>query len=167
MVAQAEGIKVQDGGVERVDGRYLLHARLDFHLNPDVLEALESGVPLVFDLHLKILRKGVWFWASPVWERHLRFQIRYRALSDIYQVVGLDTGRLGNYATRNAALAALGDIRGVELPTTLHLSPNATYEVALHMELDRESLPLPLRLIAYLTPAWHVSNGWSQWPLPK
>ncbi|MCI0653725.1 MAG: DUF4390 domain-containing protein [Methylococcaceae bacterium] len=33
------------------------------------------------------------------------------------------------------------------------------------MSLDIESLPLPLRSIAYLIPQWHISSGWHTWSL--
>jgi len=33
--------------------------------------------------------------------------------------------------------------------------------------LEIEALPLPLRPVAYLTPQWHLSSGWFEWPLTE
>jgi len=169
MAAGVEGaeIIVLEAQARRVEERMLLDARVEYHLSQDAEEALQSGVPLTFDLHVKVRRKGGWLWERALWEGHFRYQIRYRALSEIYQVVGMDTGWLGNYATRDVALYALGNIRNVPLMKASQAVAGEEYEVLLHITLDREQLPLPLRLLAYLKPTWYLSSEWSRWPLQQ
>lgn len=45
------------------------------------------------------------------------------------------------------------------------LDPEVAYQVHMKAELDIEELPLPLRPIAYLRPAWKLGSSWTKWPL--
>jgi len=39
--------------------------------------------------------------------------------------------------------------------------------VRLRCSLDIESLPTPVRLLAYVSSAWDMDNEWYQWPLVR
>ncbi|MBS1173864.1 MAG: hypothetical protein H6R12_2694 [Proteobacteria bacterium] len=45
------------------------------------------------------------------------------------------------------------------------LDADQTYRVEMRVALDIESLPLPLRPRAYLSPDWNLSSEWSRWRL--
>jgi hypothetical protein len=67
--------------------------------------------------------------------------------------------------TRDAALAALGEIQGLQLLDRARLDPEQAYEVQIRASLDIEELPLPLRPMAYLYPSWKHASKWTKWPL--
>ena len=70
-----------------------------------------------------------------------------------------------NYVTRDAAIAALGDLHDLPLLNRGELAAGKDYRVDLKIALDIEELPLPLRPTAYLLPSWKLSSGWTTWPL--
>ena len=86
-------------------------------------------------------------------------------MTDLYRVVDLQSGDEESFVTRDAALHTLGDLQRMRLVTTDELSPDEEYHVRLRAELDIESLPLPLRPLAYLGKGWKLTSEWSQWPL--
>ncbi len=148
-----------------VDGVYLLDAQIDYRLSQTAIEALDNGVPLTMEVHVQVRDEDAWIWEEDEADYRLRDVIRYQALSGLYEVVSLDSDRRRNFVTRDAALAALGEISGLRLIQAKRLDPRASYRVELKAELDIEALPLPLRPLAYLSPSWHLSSGWWSWHL--
>ena len=156
------------GEVARVltgDGVYVLDAQIDYRLSQTAIDALDNGVPLTMEVHVQVRNEHAWIWESDEADYRLRDVIRYQALSGLYEVVSLDTERRRNFVTREAALAALGEISGLKLIAAKRLDPKQSYQVDLKAELDIEALPLPLRPLAYLLPSWKLSTGWLSWHL--
>lgn len=156
--------------VERVEPRIqgervLLDALIDYRFSATALEALENGVPLTVDVHIQLRRADAWMWEESLMDLRLRYQIRYRPLSERYVVSPLPGQEGTSYVTRDAAIAALGTLDDVDLISRDRLTPGERYEIHLRASLDIEELPLPLRPIAYLRPAWKLSTGWTKWPL--
>jgi len=147
------------------DGTYLLNARIDYRLTPEVLEALENGVPLVMLVHVQVRRSDAWIWEESVLDLQLRYTIRHRPLSDTYEVFRLPGTKGRSFVTREAAIAALGEIRDLHLIDQDRLAPDEAHEVQIKAALDIEELPLPLRPMAYLRPSWNLASGWTKWPL--
>jgi hypothetical protein len=150
----------------RLDGdTYVLDARIDFDFSDRALEALDNGVPLTLEVHIQVRPTNDWIWEASLVDQRLRYRVRYKPLSESYLVAQLpgETGR--TFVTRDAAVAALGDIRGLQLLGKERLDPEQDYEVHLRVSLDIEELPLPLRPMAYLYPSWKQSSKWTKWPL--
>jgi len=153
--------------IEQQDGQYYLNAQIDYRLSPKALEALSNGVPLT--LEVRVLVEKVWssFWERRPLARVLRYQIRYHALTGLYRVVDLQSGEDAHFVTREAALNALGELNRLPLVKQQQLIPGVAYHVRLRADLDIDSLPLPLRPLAYLSKGWKLTSGWTQWPLKQ
>ena len=156
---------IHDVQINRTATRYLLNMQIDYRLSETALEALSNGVPLTFEV--QVLVEKVWgsFWEPSLTELKLRRQIRYHALTGLYRVVDLQSGEEESFVTQDAALHALGELQRLQLAFRQDLVPDTEYHVRLRAELDIESLPLPLRPLAYLNKGWKLTSGWSQWPL--
>lgn len=163
--AQGGELRVKDVRTRLEDGRFLLDADIGYRFSEQALEALGNGVPLTMLAHIQVRRTGAWIWEDSVSDLQLRYGIRYKPLSERYEVYRLP-GREGrSFVGRDAAIAALGEIRDLDLVAADRLAPDETYEVQLRVELDIEELPLPLRPIAYLRPDWKLGSKWTKWPL--
>lgn len=161
----AEVFKVTEAKVRRDGERVLLNARIDFRLGDMALEALDNGVPLTIEVHIQLRRAGAWIWEKNLVDQRLRYVIRYRPLSQQYMVTRLPGSGGRVYATRDAAIAALGELDRLDLIEASRLAPGESYLVHIAAFLDLEELPLPLRPLAYLLPAWKHSSGWTSWPV--
>jgi hypothetical protein len=162
---QADEFLIEGLEARAVEGIYLMDASIVYRFTDEALEALESGVPLTLEVHIQLRREGAWIWESDLVDARLRFQILYQALHGLYQVTDLLSGTKQHYATRNAALTALGRIRDVQLTPVARLEKGEQYRLSLRSKLDIEALPLPLRPMAYMSPAWNLSSEWSVWRL--
>lgn len=164
-LSTAADFLIHDVQIYRVAKQYLLNLQVDYRLSEKALEALSNGVPLTLEVQVQVERVWGSFWGQRPAELKLRYQIRYHALTGLYRVVNLQTGAEESFVTRDAALHALGELQHLRLVTSDELTPGKDYHVRLRADLDIESLPLPLRPLAYLGTGWKLTSGWNQWPL--
>ncbi|MBV5311345.1 DUF4390 domain-containing protein [Chromatium okenii] len=149
------------------NGAYFLDTAIDAHFSNAALEALDHGVPLTIVAHVQVRRSSAWLWENVLLDQQLRTVIRYKPLSDGYEVYRLPGHHGRSFVTRDAALRALGEISNLQLLHQDKLDAKDDYEVQIKVFLDIEELPLPLRPMAYLKPSWQLSSGWHSWPLRR
>ncbi|MCG6863274.1 MAG: DUF4390 domain-containing protein [Chromatiaceae bacterium] len=144
----------------------VMDADIVYGFSEEALEALDSGVPLTLEVHIQLRGSDDWVWEESLVDQRLRYVIRYKPLSERYLVSQIpDEGGI-SYVTRDAAIAALGEIHGLQLVTGERLRElGGPFEIQVKASLDIEELPLPLKPIAYLFPSWKLSSGWTKWPL--
>lgn len=160
-----EGLDVVQVETRLVEGVFVMNALLDSRFGPEALEALENGVPLTILVQIQVRRVGAWLWEDSELDMQLRYAIRYKPLSERYEVYRLPGNEGRSFVSQDAAIRALGEINGLSLISAERLDPEAEFEVQIRASLDIEQLPLPLRPIAYLKPSWKLSSGWTKWPL--
>ena len=151
--------------VDMRDDNVLIDADVRYQLSESTLEALEHGVPLTFELHVQLRRADSWIWNRDVLEARLRSVLRYHPLSALYELHDLQTGGHQSYATRDAALRALGKIRNFPVTVLSDLVTGETYKLRMKSFLDINALPLPLRPKAYLSPDWDLESEVWEWRL--
>jgi hypothetical protein len=161
----AAGFDIVSAATRLEGGVYRLHARIDYRFSPPALDALHNGVPLTVELEMEVRRRRAWVWDEMVYALTQRFRIEYHTLSQQYLVSNLNSGERRGFPTRSAALQFMGQISEFPLLDQGLLVPGERYEGALRVQLDREALPAPLRLVAYLSDDWRLSSEWYPWPL--
>ena len=163
--SRGEEFLVTNLSARLADDTYLMNAEIEYRFSENVLEALRNGVPITLELHVQVRREGAWVWTKDLLDFRSRFEIRYHALASVYQVLDLQSGNQQNFATQSSALDALGNIIDLPLVRSTDMEPGETYILAVRTKLDIESLPLPLRPVAYVTPSWRLNSEWSEWHL--
>jgi hypothetical protein len=163
----AGAFKVTEIDAEKGDEAYLLNARMDIQLNTGPREALENGIPLVFELHIQTLEKHTWFWDIVVEEYKQDRQIQLHALSRTYLVKDLATGAQRSYLKLDDALQAAGILHNFPVLDYDRMKDGERYAVRLRGSLDIEALPTPVRLLAYVSSAWDMDSEWYQWQLVR
>lgn len=158
--------RIEEAHAWNADGAYLLDAQFTIGLSSGAREALENGVPLVFELQVQVVRKQNWWWDVVAVELKQSRQLQYHPLSESYLVKDLDAGTQGNYRRLEDALRAAGSIRNLFL-TDLQMDAGQGYNIRLRGSLDIESLPTPVRLPAYVSSAWDMKSEWYAWPLVR
>ncbi|MHB8534366.1 MAG: DUF4390 domain-containing protein [Sulfuricaulis sp.] len=165
--AQAD-FKVADVQPKLADKSLVLTGNLDLNLSSSVEEALSKGIPLdiLIDVHLYQNRRYLWNRKIHSWTLHRRIQ--YHALSGQYLVSGGDPGAetRESLLTPQEALKQLGTLNDLTLKLA-QTPPAGDYTVELRVSLDIESLPTPLRPVAYTSFAWHLNSGWTSWKVAR
>jgi len=149
------------------DDRYVLSAEITYKLSGQVNEALQSGVPLFWDIQIKIHRPRHILWQKTLVEKTLRYRLQYHALLNMYRVRNETGGEIYNFSTLPAALELMSNLHGVRLADRAELAQEKQLLIELKVEFDRSALPLPLRTVAYLNRQWYLSSDWTVWPWKK
>ena len=164
--SEDSGFRVRSANVRLEQGVYLLNASIDFDFSRESIEAMENGVTLTVLLDIEVFKQNA-LWDRKILERQTRFQVGIHALSKKYLVKALDSGESRSYRTFEEMAAALGVIDDMRLFNGAFLESAAAYRGRLRARLDIEALPSPLRPLAYVSPSWHLSGEWYEWPLAR
>ena len=147
------------------DGQIVIDLIEHYELSDTMIEALENGVPLTFVTEVMLEPEDNSFWQSALVKKSLRRKLRYHPLAESYEVWDSQTEKSRFFATREAALVALGDISDWALVPADRLEKKRFYRVTVESWHDIGALPLPLRPRAYLSPGWHLSSKVYEWRL--
>ena len=144
---------------------YSLNADLNYGLSEVAIEAPHHGVPLVFVFTVIVERERRIVWNETIITLTQRYKLQYNLLHRQYLVQYINTDNKETFLTLTAALTSLGKL--IDFPLlNKHLLRNGTYWVNFRIHLDIESLPVPLRPIAYLSSEWRLKSDWYLCPLP-
>jgi len=158
------GFKVLDATTHSHQGQRLADLRIAFRFSPQAREALENGVAISVFVDLEVVSLG-YLWDTTIATRHTGRRIQIHALSKQYQVKNLYTGRSSTYRSFSDMTANIGIIKNLPLIEEAHLQADGHYRLRVRASLDIESLPSPLRPLAYISAAWQLSSDWTSWPL--
>lgn len=166
LAVSAAGFHVLEADTYLKQGVYRLNATIEYGLSQAALDALNNGVPLTISLEMEVLRRRDWLWDETVASLQQRFRLEYHALAEQYLVTNLNSGEYRSFPTRGTALEYLGRIRDFPLLDRSLLDPAGNrYYGQMRATLDIESLPAPLRPLAYLSGDWRLTTEWYTWPL--
>ncbi len=165
--AWAQGFKIRSVETRLVDKVYQLNADVEYTLSSSVLEALKNGVPLVILLEIKVEKERSWWLNKSVGELKQGYLLLFHALSDKYIVNNLNSGAQHDFSNVDEALASLSHVEDLPILDVKLVEPAARYKVLLRTYLDLESLPAPVRPLAYLSAPWRLESDWYQWPLQR
>lgn len=163
--AQDDGFVVRTAFTELVDGNYQLYADIDYGLNERALEALENGVPLTFEVEILVLRFRRFMWNETVSEIKKQYQLVYHPLAESFSLRDLHADTQVTYRNFRAAVNELGQISGLPVIEEDALDADSPYQVRMRVRLLVESLPEPMRWLAYLFPHWRQASEWYAWVL--
>ncbi len=145
-----------------------LNAEIDYNLSPESKTALRKGVPLAWNLIIRIDKSG-WLFKRAIREQHAAYLLQYNALLNQYELKSPNL-RQTMFQTLNAAL---NDMSRLQLlldggqPCRPEDGGDEEYRLALRLEFDRDMLPAPLRPETYLNPQWFLSSDWFLWTISK
>ena len=126
---------------------------------------MRSGVPLIILLNIEVLQDRNWWWDKTIAKLEQGYLLLYHALSEKYIIHNLNSGAQKNYVSLNAALHSLSKIRELPLIDINLLEEGDDYYARIRTYLDIESLPAPMRPIAYISSQWQLESDWYSWPL--
>ena len=158
-------LEVRSAYVNIDKGVFLLHARVEYPVNPAIRAALRDGVALTFELDTRIDReRRLWFNANIV-DLTLRRELTYHAVSDRYVVRDMRTNGQENFPSLEDALAYLGKIDGWPILVEPQLD-GGNYLISVRAAVRRGKLPASLRALLFWTNDWHRVSEWYSWSLP-
>ena len=163
--AQSPGITIDhfDGSVDKT--MLNINATISYHLSKETTEALDHGVPLEFDIKLRIKKIRKWIWDETVTSGVVTYKIEYQPLSNQYLVTGIQNGDIEQFQNLEEVLQFIGKLKHYPLADINMISPEHHYVAQIKSTLNIQALPAPLRPLAYLSSQWRLSSHWQSWAI--
>ncbi|MBS3954756.1 MAG: DUF4390 domain-containing protein [Methylomicrobium sp.] len=165
--AQIPRIEIKDVLINRQDGHYQLSANIVYNLSSKARNALQKGIPLYWDVSVKVAQSRNWIWDKTIFSYSTRLRIQYQALFNSYRVTRIENNESESYSNLQAALTDMGLIKDLMLVKQSEMDPDQNYYAGIKVNFDREALPLPLRPESYVNSQWYLSSDWMLWPVEK
>ena len=146
------------------DNVYAFSAHIEYKFSDEALAALKNGVPLIIILNIEVQEER-WYWNKTIAELEQGYLLIYHALSKKFMIHNLNSGIQTDYSSLDDALHALGHLENLPLIDAQLLKPESRYVLRLRSRLDIESLPAPMRPLAYISSDWRLQSDWYTWPL--
>ena len=163
--AQETGLEIRNASTRLEDGVWYLSARVEYRLNRETLDALQSGVPLTFELQVELTAPRRWLPDVDVASLRQDFELSWQPLSRGYLVRNKNSGDQRAHTTLFSALNDLGRLTDLPLIDAALLDEDARYEVSLRASLDQQQLPGPLRMLAFWDDDFTLESEWYRWRL--
>ena len=161
----AGSVVIKSASSSILNQMHVVDAECEFSFSDDALGALRSGVALFIDVDFRVKRNRRYLWDRIVLNLSRRYRLERHALTNRYVITDLVTDDRRIYDSLESATKDLGQINKIPIAEQAAFDSGVEYRVGMRAHLDLDSLPGPLRPIAYISPSWRMSSGWYQWIL--
>lgn len=162
---QEPGFEVVSAQSALVDDVVRLDVLFDLRLGEQLIEALQNGVSLNLRIDIQINKDRKYIWSTTIATLEQRYQISYQPLTDHYVLNNLNSEVVFQFPSLESLLAVVSVLNDFPLLDYSLLDPDGRYFGEIRIEIDRDSFPVPLRLMSYVYGDWHIASRWYSWPL--
>lgn len=166
-IAGTNSISVNNADGVIIENMYTVNATISYQLGKESRTALEHGIPLEFDIDIRIRKRRLWFWDQTLVNKTVTYRLEHQPLSGDYLVTRLDNGELEQFQNLEDVLKYVGEIRNFPLTDASSLEMNGSLYAQIKSHLNIEALPAPLRPLAYISTDWRLSSPWQTWEVKE
>jgi hypothetical protein len=145
------------------DHEVLLHIDLQGGFQQEILEAIESGIPITVTYYLRLYRKrGLWF-DEEILSKTIKHIVKYDALKKQYHVSEIN-GLFSNIKVTKhepTMVRWMSAIEGQPLIPFHLLQAGEEYYVKAMADLKAVKSPFPLSHIPFLAGLWDTGTSWT------
>jgi hypothetical protein len=145
------------------DQEVLLYLHLKGGFHQDLLEAIESGIPITVTYYMKLYRKrGLWF-DEEVLSKTIKHMVKYDALKKQYRVSEINGLFSSIKVTKHEPTMVrwMSEIEGQPLIPFHLLQSGEEYYVKAMADLKAVKSPFPLSHIPFLAGLWDMGTPWT------
>lgn len=162
--SETQGIAIRHVTGAMIENTYMINANIDYQFSAEAEKALVHGVPLQFDTRIKIKKHRRWLWDITISAVLLKYKLQYHPLSGYYLVTDMYSSERQQFRNLDDATGFLGKLKNYPLTSRNTLGADTgEYYGVINVKLDIQSLPAPLRPLAYLSPQWRLSSPTYAW----
>lgn len=159
------GFVIREVSSKLINNVYQISADIEYNFSDNVLSAIQNGVPIIIALDIEIMQSRDYLWGKLVAELKQRFQLQFHAISEQYIVENLNSGYQETFPTLHSALYILRQIKELPIIDKKLIQQGKLYKGRARVRIELESLPVPLRMNAYITRSWWLGSDWYKWEL--
>ena len=162
---ETPGFAVLSASVYDVDGVVRLDATFALRFGATLEEALHNGVALPLLIEIEARQQRDYLWNKTIAHVEQRYLLSYNTLTKQYLLLNRNTDALSRLPSLVAVKAVLGSLSRFPFLDRNLLQPDEKNTARLRITLETDQLPVPLRLMSYVSSDWDMQSEWYQWPL--
>lgn len=153
----AAGAEVRSAGIVQTDEGVILNGSFSLTLTPALIDAVNHGIPLVFQMEAE-LKRSRWYWIDEiVYRARVDRRLTYNVLVRNYRVTDGVNGR--NFVNLNDAIAYIARSAEWRLPSE-QARTGDVLDVAMRFRLDPAFLPKPFQVVSFGDRDWRIDSDW-------
>ncbi|MFQ5469666.1 MAG: DUF4390 domain-containing protein [Gammaproteobacteria bacterium] len=161
----AAGISIVNASTTLSQDVFYLTAQVNYKFSDELVDALHRGIPITIAVSIEINQSRDYVWDSTIATLEQRYQIAYHELTEQYIVRNLNSGSQLSFADFKVATSVMGTIVSLPVIDKNLLVDDEKYYGNIQVQVDVDTLPVPLRLLSYVSSGWQLSSGWYKWSL--
>ena len=161
--AQQQRLMVHELALTHTDHEVLLYMHLQGGFHPELLEAIESGIPITVTFYMKLYRKrGLWF-DEEVLSKTIKHMVKYETLKKQYRISEINGLFSSIKVTKHEPTMVrwMSEIEGQPLIPFHLLQSGEEYYVKAMADLKAVKSPFPLSHIPFLASLWETGTPWT------
>ena len=162
---QTPGFVVLSATAQNIEGIVHLDATFALRFGTTLEEALHSGVVLPLLVEIEVLQQREYLWSKTVAHVEQGYLLSFNAVTGQYLLHNRNTDTQQRLPNLSAVRAVLGNLNKFPLLSRTQLKEGRQYLARLRITVASDQLPVPLRLMSYVTSDWDIQSEWYQWPL--
>lgn len=160
--ALAAGAEVSTPTLTQTDEGVALNGQFTLSLSPALTDAINHGIPLVFQMEAE-LKRPRWYWVDEtVYKARTDRRLTYNALVRNYRVSEDQGGR--NFVNLADALNYIARPAVWQIPAA-QARPGEAVDVAIRFRLDPTFLPKPFQVVSFGDRDWRLDSDWRHFHL--
>lgn len=163
-VTQAAAFAIEKANASFDQTALSVNAKFNLSLSSAIDEALQNGVSITLMTTLDLFDRRKYIWDEHIAQWAFTQEISYHSLTGRYILSSPQSNENFSYSSLDDLLDQIetftfqSDILGDTMPQ----SENG-YVLQLRIFLDKASLPNPLRMMTYISPAWKAKSKVYEW----
>ena len=160
LVSRAFGFSILSIEANRdSDNSVVVTMDCEIELSKDVIEALQSNIPITISTNIKIYQVRDNIWDKLINEYESHDEIAYRSLYRAYRLASQDPGINDNFLSLGRVLKAMCEQRTHRIVLdSAQFDANEKYRGRANIALDRSTLPSVMRLPVFFKNSWHLQS---------
>jgi hypothetical protein len=145
------------------DHEVLLHIDLQGGFQQEILEAIESGIPITITYHMRLYRKRSLWFDEEVLSKTIKHIVKYDALKKQYRISEINGLFSSIKVTKHEPTMVrwMSAIQGQPLIPFHLLQPGEEYYVKAMADLKAAQSPLALGHVPFLAGLWDTGTPWT------
>lgn len=157
VTAMAAGAEVRAPSITQTDEAVLLTGNFALTLSPALTDAVNHGIPLVFQMEAE-LKRSRWYWTDEtLYRARVDRRLTFNALVRNYRVSEGANGR--NFLNLDDAVTYIARPAEWRLPAG-QARTGELIDVAIRFRLDPAFLPKPFQVVSFGDRDWRVDSDW-------
>jgi len=139
----------------------ILFATLKNSFTSEMIEILDSGIPLHFTFYIELYKTAENVPDEQVTELTVQHTMAFDTLKETYKVtLEEENNKTHSFQSLIKAQQITNEINGIEVIELSQLIPDNLYKLKIRAELYRKTLPMSLHSILPFFSWWDVKTGW-------